>query len=155
MNTITTTGVAGNSVEKQYAERDIMALDQAGGHYFRHVMAMTHEGLHSKSDIAAELGHRDLQIQQLTAQLEKAKAIVRAVASMDEDYACAIDNLEYVEERDESRILLLELRLAVAAFAGDLAEQEKLQAQLDHIHHKMDEPGYGEPDDDDDWEDED
>lgn len=31
-------------------------------YYTRHVMAMTEEGLHSKSDIAAELAYRDIMI---------------------------------------------------------------------------------------------
>lgn len=53
---------------KQYAERDAMALDEAGGYYFRHVLAMTGEELHSKGDIAAELGWRDMQIEQLKAE---------------------------------------------------------------------------------------
>ena len=57
------------SNDNQYADRDAMWLDQQGGHYIRHVDHMTREGLHSKSDIAAELGWRDLQIQELTQQL--------------------------------------------------------------------------------------
>ena len=51
----------------EYAERDLLALDRAGNYYSRHVSAMTSEGLHSKSDIAAELGARDARI----AELEK------------------------------------------------------------------------------------
>ncbi len=50
---------------KHYAERDIMAMDRAGNYYCRHVSAMTREGLHSKSDIAAELGFRDQRIDAL------------------------------------------------------------------------------------------
>lgn len=53
---------------KQYAQREIMALDEAGNHYIRHVDHMTREKLHSKSDIAAELGWRDMQIAELKAQ---------------------------------------------------------------------------------------
>ncbi|MFE0584853.1 hypothetical protein [Pantoea vagans] len=56
------------SEEKQYAERDLMAMDIAGNHYCRHVDHMTREKLHSKSDIAAELGWRDMQIAELKAQ---------------------------------------------------------------------------------------
>lgn len=48
--------------------RDIMGQDEQGGYYFRHVNALTAEALHSKSDIAAELAHRDIQIDQLTAE---------------------------------------------------------------------------------------
>lgn len=58
---------------KHYAERDAKALDDAGGYYVRHVSAMTSEKLHSKSDIAAELGHRDMLIDQLRRQLEIAE----------------------------------------------------------------------------------
>jgi hypothetical protein len=52
-------------MKKHYAERDIMEQGQV---YCDHVMAMTAEGLHAKSDIAAERAHRDLRI----AELEKA-----------------------------------------------------------------------------------
>jgi hypothetical protein len=55
---------------KQYADRDIMKLDEDGRYYFLHVDAMTCEGLHGKSDIAAELGWRDYQIDQLRQKLE-------------------------------------------------------------------------------------
>lgn len=50
-----------------YGERDIMAQ---GDHYIKHVMAMTGEGLHNKSAIAAELAHRDIEIERLKAELE-------------------------------------------------------------------------------------
>lgn len=53
---------------KRYAERDAYELDKAGNYYCRHVSAMTGEGLHSKSDIAAELGWRDMQIDALLAE---------------------------------------------------------------------------------------
>jgi hypothetical protein len=33
--------------------------------YLRHIKAMTDEGLQSKADIAAELGHRDIEIDRL------------------------------------------------------------------------------------------
>jgi|GEM_PF-4614638 len=55
---------------KQYAERDAMALDEAGGYYMRHVMAMTGEQLHGKGDIAAEFGWRDMQIAALQQKLD-------------------------------------------------------------------------------------
>lgn len=60
------------STDNQYAvgQRDIEQLDE-GGYYTRHIYAMTHEGLYSKSDIAAELAHRDLQIDMLRLALEK------------------------------------------------------------------------------------
>ena len=61
---------------KQYAERDLMAMDIAGNHYCRHVSAMTREQLHSKSDIAAELGWRDMQIATLKAECDALAAEV-------------------------------------------------------------------------------
>ena len=48
-----------------YKERDIDELDEKGNFYINHVSAMTSEKLHSKSAIAAELGHRDMRIQEL------------------------------------------------------------------------------------------
>lgn len=51
-----------SSNTKLYAERDIIAQGQT---YCDHVMAMTAESLHSKSDIAAELAHRDIEIERL------------------------------------------------------------------------------------------
>lgn len=56
---------------KLYAERDAQALDEAGGYYSKHVVAMTSEKIHGKSDIAAELAHRDMVIDQLLDALEK------------------------------------------------------------------------------------
>lgn len=47
---------------KLYAKKDHRAL---GEHYLRHVCAMTSEGLHAKSDIAAELAWRDMRIEAL------------------------------------------------------------------------------------------
>ncbi|MEY6739531.1 hypothetical protein AB9B63_15915 [Escherichia coli] len=57
--------------DKQYAvgQRDIEQLDE-GGYYTRHIYAMMHEGLYSKSDIAAELAHRDLQIDLLKIEVQ-------------------------------------------------------------------------------------
>lgn len=47
---------------KLYAERDVIAQKE---YYTKHVDHMTCEGLHSKSDIAAELAHRDIIIDEL------------------------------------------------------------------------------------------
>jgi hypothetical protein len=65
---------------KQYAERDVMALDEDGGFYYRHIDAMTGEGLHSKSDIAAELGYRDMKIEALQVENEQLWATFVKVA---------------------------------------------------------------------------
>lgn len=52
--------------------RDIIDQDLQGGYYFRHVNALTAEALHSKSDIAAELAHRDIVIASLRQWVQAA-----------------------------------------------------------------------------------
>lgn len=64
------------TTEKQYADRDHMAQ---GNYYMRHLMAMTAEGLHSKSDIAAELAHRDMVIDELRQEVDSLNAKICAV----------------------------------------------------------------------------
>ena len=59
-----------------YAERDIM---EQGEHYGKHVSAMTGEGLHSKSAIAAELAHRDIEIERLKGLLIAAAHLLDAL----------------------------------------------------------------------------
>jgi hypothetical protein len=56
---------------KLYADRmsDVIDLDDLGALYFSHVMAMTAEGLHEKSAIAAELAWRDHRIADLESLL--------------------------------------------------------------------------------------
>ncbi len=53
----------------EYAKRDIIFLDEIGDFYCKHISAMTGEGLHSKTDIAAELGYRDYRIELLSKAL--------------------------------------------------------------------------------------
>ena len=83
---------------KLYDERDAFELDQAGKYYTKHVVAMTKEGLESKGDIAAELGHRDMLIDQLKAQVEQLRnAAIQALHADDiedeEDRASVFDKL--------------------------------------------------------------
>lgn len=68
-------------MSKQYAERDIESLDEAGGFYSRHVSAMTGEGLYTKSSIAAELGYRDMVNSELLEALQMALEWIDAVPS--------------------------------------------------------------------------
>ncbi|MFP1767305.1 hypothetical protein [Lonsdalea quercina] len=56
--------------DNQYAERDVIALDEGGGYYSLHVLAMTRESLDSKSEMAAELGWRDMQSDKLREALD-------------------------------------------------------------------------------------
>lgn len=85
--------------QKLYAERDII---EQGDYYFRHASAMTGEGLHSKSDIAAELAHRDIQIDRLREQLEQAEAV--------EEFAAYLDSAGNVVERNRAEDYAQRLR---------------------------------------------
>lgn len=58
-------------MKKHYAKRNHM---KQGKYYTDHLSAMTEEGLHSKADIAGELAHRDMVIDELNcliARLER------------------------------------------------------------------------------------
>jgi len=52
----------------EYEERDIKVQGET---YVKHVSAMTGEDLHFKSDIAAELAHRDIEIKRLKDELKR------------------------------------------------------------------------------------
>lgn len=54
----------------EYAERPIRHIDMCH-HYCRHLLAMTVEELHDKSDIAAELAWRDREIEKLREAIGK------------------------------------------------------------------------------------
>ena len=55
--------------KKLYTERNARKQGQV---YMDHVMAMTTEELHSKADIASELAHRDIRIDELEQALRDA-----------------------------------------------------------------------------------
>lgn len=79
---------------KHYTERDIIGQ---GVHYANHVQAMTAEGLHAKSDIAAELAHRDIEIHRLRIALRglrlSADVARRAKPGHMCDYAAALSSV--------------------------------------------------------------
>ena len=72
-----------------YEERD---LDVLGEHFHAHMNAMTNEDLRSKSDIAAELAHRDVE-------LEKCQRLIRQM-KVDNHYLqdAVRDYIESVEK---------------------------------------------------------
>lgn len=74
--------------EKLYAERD---YDEIEPYRMRHVMAMTAEGLHSKSDIADELAYRDKVIANQADQLTIAK---QRIAELEKDAEILQTNLD-------------------------------------------------------------
>ena len=61
-------------MSKLYTERDII---EQGYYYSRHTSAMTGESLDRKSDIAAELAHRDIQIDQLQSQVAELYDLIK------------------------------------------------------------------------------
>jgi len=61
-------------MSKLYTERDII---EQGDYYSRHTSAMTGEGLDRKSDIAAELAHRDIQIDQLQSRVAELYDLIK------------------------------------------------------------------------------
>lgn len=104
---------------KRYAERDAYELDKAGNYYCRHVSAMTGEGLHSKSDIAAELGWRDMQIDALLADNELSKQLINAASGQSQSSLAYIEKLTaerdaLIAERDAMKAALIESRQVIA-----------------------------------------
>jgi len=103
---------------KIYAERDLMALDKEGNHYCRHISAMTSEGLHSKSDIAAELGWRDMQITELQRKVEALaveNASLKAVSDDRRQFIMSGVQLGYIKvPTAETDPALETIRLAVS-----------------------------------------
>ena len=59
--------------KKLYADRDTIGQGQV---YVDHVLAMTRESLHNKSDIAAELAERDIEIAVLKLKNDQLKVMV-------------------------------------------------------------------------------
>jgi ATP-dependent protease HslVU (ClpYQ) peptidase subunit len=83
-----------NAEPLQYAKRDHMAL---GDLYVRHVSAMTGEGLHSKSAIAAELAWRDAEIERLRKALAVIdKHSINTIRTGSKDVFDWIDDMAYV-----------------------------------------------------------
>lgn len=97
------------SDKKLYAERDII---EQGQHYCDHALAMTAESLHCKSDIAAELAHRDMRIAQLEQDMEgkllvDREALVLLQEYMDNPHWNGYDS-NYSEWRNAVRAMLKE-----------------------------------------------
>tara|TARA_R110000851_G_C13102500_1_gene568978 strand:+ start:40961 stop:41314 length:354 start_codon:yes stop_codon:yes gene_type:complete len=101
--------------EKLYATRHIIGQ---GEFYTRHVMAMTAEGLHDKSSIAAELAHRDQRI----AELEREAALSRDMVVNAENLALKVQAdyyraMERVVKLEDALRPFAENGMAVSAIA--------------------------------------
>ena len=130
---------------KRYAERDIMALDEAGGFYYRHIYAMTGESLHSKSDIAAELGHRDMQIEALQAENKRLTQKTLDQFVEIQDLRRAANDLKGESDRLKAILMPGEWESSENKLKADAVREA-----YDCAHDKCIERGYFEPEDDDD-----
>ena len=139
----------------EYAERNIEETKALNDAYCKHINAMTTEDLYSKSDIAAELAWRDVQIEQLTKELEEANKWKIAVIDR------AIVNWSYKKEHETdprlamNDVLNAEIQIAldpkISKPAKDLVDKgnAKLQAEVDRLREALgfyaDEQNYHHP----------
>ena len=151
-----------SEMERYDNERDIMEMDRAGNYYCRHVSAMTREALHSKSDIAAELGWRDMQIDQLKEHNEAIARQLEIVNGQIYSLCTKVDQLkvenwqlkeeakwatevtgELVKERDqlkaENERLKKEVRSWVIRIQQRGLEMDELSDERDALRTKLDE----------------
>jgi hypothetical protein len=112
MNTERTCGASpsNDGLGPLYPQRDIVAQGQ---HYMRHLEAMTREGLHAKSDIAAELAARDIEIEYLCRTI----SIVRQYPDFDEGGPLALA-MDQALSGQEPEILPLLEKLAACGVEG-------------------------------------
>jgi len=61
----------------EYKQRDSSKLEP---HYCKHVGAMTAENLHNKSDIAAELAGRDIEIETLRVKVLRLERVLQEIS---------------------------------------------------------------------------
>ncbi len=126
----------------EYAARDPRDLDQ---YYLRHVSAMTAEGLHEKHHIAAELAHRDREIDRLTGELERTRAVVAELREDTCDFCNMFERQQCATQKQDlrARLALLEALLGPrpVMIRGQLGE---LPALKPGRVERMREPGEGE-----------
>ena len=112
------------SDDKLYAHRNAM---EQGEHYTKHVMAMTAEDLHRKSDIAAELAHRDIEISRLREELslskEQTEYALEAMVAMKERAEQAERQLAGVVEALQDTIQMLEITMSVTGHVDAMCDE--------------------------------
>ncbi|EMW3082610.1 hypothetical protein AAEX90_001859 [Vibrio cholerae] len=91
----------------EYQERDLMELDKVGNYYGKHVLAMTREDLRSKSDIAAELGYRDMVIDKLAEENKRLRQMLKCAVKVANDPNATYTAIQILNI--ESQYLLSEL----------------------------------------------
>lgn len=55
------------------------SAEDLGADYIAHVMAMTSEGLHSKSDIAVQIAWRDAELRRLNSERDQLRAFAQEI----------------------------------------------------------------------------
>lgn len=98
---------------KRYAKRDTESLGSVvpegnQTYYARHMFAMTDEGLFSKSDIAAELAHRDRLIDIANAKIERLRSAAKTVMQTWDKYGDAAADAAEAQDWDVLRKVLSE-----------------------------------------------
>ena len=104
-------------MSKQYAERNPIELDKAGGYYIRHVSAMTGEKLHAKSAIAEELGYRDMVIDELAACLQELVDVNEDDCRLDHHGLC---QAHYLDEVSNGGCRVANAKAVIAKAKGEV-----------------------------------
>ena len=119
----------------EYADRDVIKL---GKYYTRHVEAMTSEGLHEKSDIAAELAWRDLELERLREILHgRDEQYGRWAATKNNTADQQEEEIERLEkERDEARRLQLKME---SDFDEVYGQKHSLQIENARLRERVEE----------------
>lgn len=120
------------STEQNYADRNHEAQ---GLHYLTHVSAMTAEGLHRKSAIAAELAHRDIEIARLKA--ENATLQSRLIQVTEQHQLWFARSQELEEDRKRLAIENQGLRAARIAYASEFAPDADGEHDTGNIHQNI------------------
>lgn len=87
-----------------------------GEHYTRHSLAMESEGLHMKSDIAAELAVRDAEIEHLRAEVASWKGV-------------AHDHSERLKKLDQRLTACSEMLLRHACYCGSKSRDVNMHGE--------------------------
>jgi len=125
------------ATDRLYPPVDLFAL---GEHYIKHVEAMTAEGLHSKSDIAAQLAWRDQRIAQLergehaaVSQIDQALRVIEGATVEYQPSTVADCVAKALAERDAELSRLRGEVAAAKAEAIDNYEQGRRKGWRDAV----------------------
>ncbi len=120
---------------KLYAERDAMELDRAGNFYCRHVHAMTVEDLHSKADIAAELGWRDQQLaekdKEIAALREDKERLRFLIEATDHDGSTGWQVILRYDNYQDGALIINGSEEIIGEFYGEGAPYEQFIKAID------------------------